>query len=144
MHLTLKRNQANDKLSALRGVDLFAACTNSQIEVLARQTDEVEVPAGTILIHKGKPSHAFYVLLEGEAEARVNPDLTVTLEPGNFFGEISMLDRGPATATVVATDRLKVLVMSHMQFRDAIKSDPQISAKVIQAVTERLAASGAR
>jgi CRP-like cAMP-binding protein len=97
-----------------------------------------------VLITKGKPSHAFYVLLDGEAEARISDELTVTLEPRNFFGEISMLDRGPATATVVARRPLRVLVMSHAQFRDAIKSDPQISAKVIQAVTERLAAAGPR
>ncbi|MEA2645861.1 MAG: family transcriptional regulator, cyclic receptor protein, partial [Chloroflexota bacterium] len=126
MNLTLKRPRTNDKLEALRGVDLFAACSPAQVEVLARQTDEIEVPRGTVLITKGKPSHAFYVLLEGEAEARISPERTVTMEPRNFFGEISMLDRGPATATVVANTRLRVLVMSHQQFRDAIKADPQI------------------
>ncbi|TMD72925.1 MAG: cyclic nucleotide-binding domain-containing protein, partial [Chloroflexi bacterium] len=58
--------------------------------------------------------------------------------PGSFFGEISMLDRGPATATVVTSGPSKVMVMSHAQFRDAIRANDQLLSQVMAVMAERL------
>ena len=57
--------------------------------------------------------------------------------PGSFFGEISILDRGPATATVVTTTPGRLMVMSHAQFRDAIKANDQLLAQVMSVMAER-------
>ena len=63
-----------------------------------------------------------------------------TLNRGDFFGEISMLDRGPATATVVASAPSRLMVMSHAQFRDAVKGNDELLSKVMAAMGERLRA----
>jgi CRP-like cAMP-binding protein len=63
------------------------------------------------------------------------------MAPGDFFGEIGMLDRGSATATVMTTQPTEALVMSHVQFRDAIKANDALALKVITAMAERLRAS---
>jgi CRP-like cAMP-binding protein len=57
---------------------------------------------------------------------------------GDFFGEIGMLDRGPATATVVTASAVRAMVMSHSQFRDAIKSSDPLLSAVIAAMADRL------
>jgi CRP/FNR family transcriptional regulator, cyclic AMP receptor protein len=66
---------------------------------------------------------------------------TARLGPGEFFGEIGMLDNGPATATVVTEGPGEAMVLSHAQFRDAIKSNDQLAMQVIAAMADRLRAN---
>jgi CRP/FNR family transcriptional regulator, cyclic AMP receptor protein len=122
----------------LARVPLFASCKRREIEFLASRTDEVSVPAHETLIKQGSPADAFYLLLEGEASVQVNGRDRPGLRGGDFFGEISMLDRGPATATVVTTTPARLMVMSHMQFRDAIKANDQLLSEVMAAMADRL------
>src|SRR2546425_10874478 len=125
------------KAEALRQVPLFARCTSRDLEFVASRTDEVEVPAGRQLVQQGRPADTFYVLLEGEADLEVDGKPRPSLKPGDFFGEISMLDRGPATATVVTRTPARLMVMSHAQFRDAIKGNEDLLGQVIAAMGER-------
>lgn len=128
------------KTRALARVPLFAHCTDRDLEFIASRTDEVDAPAGRQLLRQGDPGDTFYVLLEGEAEVEVNGGRRTTLGPGDFFGEISMLDRGPATATVVTRTPVRLMVMSHAQFRDAVKSSDDLLAQVMAAMARRLRA----
>jgi CRP-like cAMP-binding protein len=139
-----------NKVDQLRGVPLFSQCTKQELEFLASRMDEVDLPNGRTLIEEGRPGDTFYVLLSGEAEVRRGGRKVDTLRTGDFFGEISMLDRGPATATVVTSQASQVMVLSHAQFRDAIKANDSLAMKVMAAMAERLRtkeleeASGAR
>jgi CRP-like cAMP-binding protein len=126
------------KTDALGKVPLFARCTRKELDFLVTRTDEVEVPAGRTLITQGKPADSFYLLLNGEAKVQVDGRDRPTLEAGSFFGEISMLDRGPATATIVTSAPSKLMVMSHAQFRDAIRANEQLLSEVMAAMAERL------
>jgi CRP-like cAMP-binding protein len=128
------------KTRALAEVPLFSHCTSSDLEFVASRADEVDVPAGRQLVRQGDPGDTFYVLLEGEADVEIDGDRRSTLEPGDFFGEISMLDRGPATATVVTRTPGRLMVMSHSQFRDAIKGSDDLLGRVLVAMGERLRA----
>lgn len=122
----------------LRKVPLFAGSSHKELEFLVTRTDEVDVDAGRTLITQGSPSDTFYVLLDGEAEVEVDGKTRRELRAGSFFGEISMLDRGPSTATVVTKTPARLMVMSHAQFRDAIKGNDQLLARVMAAAAERL------
>ncbi|TMC38009.1 MAG: cyclic nucleotide-binding domain-containing protein, partial [Chloroflexi bacterium] len=62
------------------------------------------------------------------------------MKPGDFFGEISMVDRGVGTATVTTLTDSRLFVMSHAQFRDAIKQNESLMVKVLRAMGERLRA----
>jgi CRP-like cAMP-binding protein len=128
------------KTKALGRVPLFARCTSRDLEFVASRTDEVDVPAGQRLVRQGEPGDSFYVLLDGEADVEVDGERRPALKPGDFFGEISMLDRGPATATVVTRTPARLMVMSHSQFRDAIKGNDELLAQVMAAMGERLRA----
>ena len=126
------------KLKALSQVPLFAHLSKREREFIAKEGDEVAVPAGKTLTRQDRAGDTFYVLLEGEAEVKVDGKRRRVLKPGDFFGEISMLDRGLATATVTTRTAARLFVMSHAQFRDAIKGSDQLMLKVLKAMGERL------
>jgi CRP/FNR family transcriptional regulator, cyclic AMP receptor protein len=129
---------SDPKIDALGRVPLFAKCSRKELEFLITRTDEVDVSAGQTLIKQGNPGDTFYLLLDGEATVQVDGHGRPPLGPGSFFGEIGILDRGPATATVVTTTPARLMVMSHAQFRDAIKANDQLLSQVMATMAERL------
>jgi CRP-like cAMP-binding protein len=131
---------ADHKIAALGQVPLFEHLSRKELEFIAREGDEVEVPAGKVLIREGRPGDTFYVILDGEAEVIIGGKRRRLLKAGDFFGEISMLDRGLGTATVTTTRPSRMFVMSHAQFRDAIKASDGLLVKVLMAMGERLRA----
>lgn len=131
---------SDHKIDALSRVPLFASLSKRELEFVASRADEVDAPAGKFLTTQGEPGDTFYVLLDGEARVDIDGNLRRTLEPGDFFGEISMLDRGLGTATITTTKPSRLLVMSHAQFRDAIKANDALLIKVLAAMGERLRA----
>ena len=130
--------RADTKLKAISRVPLFAHLSKREREFIAKEGDEVRVPAGKTLTRQDRAGDTFYVLLDGEAEVKVDGKRRRVLKPGDFFGEISMLDRGLATATVTTLTDARLFVMSHAQFRDAIKGSDQLMLKVLKAMGERL------
>ena len=131
---------SDPKIEALKKVPLFAHASPKELEFVASRTDETPAPAGTQLTKQGSSGNTFYVLLDGEADVTIDGKHRRTLKAGDFFGEISMLDRGPATATVTTKTPVRLMVMSHAQFRDAVKANDELLLHVMRAVGERLRA----
>ncbi|MDQ2745332.1 MAG: cyclic nucleotide-binding domain-containing protein [Chloroflexota bacterium] len=129
---------ADQKISDLQRVTLFAQCSKAELQSLAQNCDEVDLPDGKTLITQGRPHDTFYLLLEGRVEVAVAGEQLRYLEPGDIFGEMSMLDRGPATATVTTRSPMRALVMSHAQFQTAIQANDKIALKVIAVMAQRL------
>ena len=129
---------SDSKIDMMRKVPLFADFTQKELDCLVSRCDEVDVQPGRTLITQGQSGDSFYVLLDGEVQVSVDGKQRATLGPGSFFGEISMLDRGPATATAVTTTPAKMMVMSHAQFRDAIKGNDQLLLSVMAAAAQHL------
>jgi len=134
------QSMSDPKIDALSKVPLFATLSKHELEFVASRADEVDAPVGKFLTTQGEPGDTFYVLLDGEARVDIDGNLRRTLVPGDFFGEISMLDRGLGTATITTTKPSRLLVMSHAQFRDAIKANDALLVKVLAAMGERLRA----
>lgn len=132
------RAASDPKIEALARIPLFSHCSPRELAFIASRADELDLPAGRTLIREGEPADSFYLLLEGEARVDVDGSPRPELGPGDFFGEISMLERGPATATVVTGSPVRAMVMSHAQFRDAIKQDDALLGGVMSAMAERL------
>jgi len=134
------QGMADSKVEALKRVPLFSQLTPKELTFVASRADEVSVPAGRQLTRQGHPSDTFYVLLSGDVDVIVDGKKRSTLKAGDFFGEISMLDRGVGTATVVTKTPVRMMVMSHAQFRDAIKTSDPLLVKVLSAMGARLRA----
>src|SRR5438309_1415392 len=114
---------AERKTDLLKRMPIFSRCAKAELEHLARNTDEIDVEPGRTLIVQGQPNHTFYIVCTGELDVMVDGNQIDRLAPGDFFGEITMIAPGPATATVVTRTPVQVLVMSHAQFQNAIRAD---------------------
>jgi len=122
----------------LKAVPLFSHCSKRELEFLASRVDELSLPAGKTLLVQGQPTDTFYILLGGEVDVSVDGRPVKRLKAGDFFGEIGMLDRGLATATVTTTQPAELLALSHAQFRDAIKGNDALVLQVMAAMAQRL------
>ncbi len=120
----------DERLDTLASVPLFSGRSRKDLAYFASRVDEVRVTAGTTLTRQGRANDTFYLLLEGEVGVTVDQRPVETLRGGDVFGEISMLERVPATATAVTLTPSRMLVMSHRQFHDAIFGDPGLRAQV--------------
>ena len=86
----------------LKRLALFSACTRKELELIAGAMTELRFPAGETLALQGQNGHEFMVIADGTARVEISGRTISTLGPGDFFGEIAMLDGGPCTATVIA------------------------------------------
>jgi CRP/FNR family cyclic AMP-dependent transcriptional regulator len=132
---------ADPKVDRLARVPLFAALRKRELEFLASRVDEVSLQSGHTLIRQGEPTESFFILQTGHVQVIRAGQPKARLGPGEFFGEIGMLDRGPATATVVTDGPVQAMVLSHPQFQDAIKANDSLAMQVIAAMAERLRAN---
>ena len=122
----------------LRNVTLFQGLSQRQLEQIARLADEVEVPAGRRLATAGDVGHELYVIVEGQATVKRRDGRTGRLGPGEFFGEMSLLDGGPRSATVEAASPMKVLIVGHREFWQLLNEAPPLVAKVMRTLSQRL------
>lgn len=125
-------------LDHLAEVPLFSAASRKDLQKIARASDEVEVKAGRVLVDQGRPGHEFFLILEGNASVRRNNRKVAQLGPGQYFGELSLLDRGPRTATVVADTPMRVLVLGQREFLGVLDDVPGLAYKILRIMAARL------
>jgi CRP-like cAMP-binding protein len=127
------------KVELIRRVPLFSRCSKRELAEVAKIADEIDLPAGKVLIRQGERGREFFVLLEGTAEVRKDGKTVATLDSGDFFGEIALVSRSPRTATVTTISPVHALVVTDRSFRSLLDHSPQIQLKVLEALAERLA-----
>src|SRR5581483_270686 len=91
------------KLADLGRTWLFSSLSRKALASVGKRADEVTVPAGKVLTAEGKPGHEFFLILDGQAVVSRGGRDIAHLGSGQYFGELSLLDRGPRSATVTAT-----------------------------------------
>jgi CRP/FNR family transcriptional regulator, cyclic AMP receptor protein len=128
----------NEKIELLRRIPLFAECTKAELIELAISADEREALAGDTLTQEGRPGREFFVLVGGAAVVRRGGRKLANLGSGDWFGEIAILRYEPRTATVTATSRVLLLVISDRAFRRVVETMPRIALKVLGSVAQRL------
>ncbi len=121
----------------LKQLPLFADLPHKQIERVASWADEIELPAGRHLIEQGTFAHEFFVITEGTAEVLHDGEHLADLGPGDFFGEIALVERHRRTASVVATSPVHVVVMFAREFDAMERELPEVAERVRQAMLER-------
>ena len=122
----------------LRDVAFFADLGKRELEQVGQWTDQVDVEAGTVLGRQGSVAYEFFVILDGAAEVRVDGVRVSDLGPGDFFGEIGLLESARRTATVVAATPMRLIVVFGREFRAMERELPSVAAKVREAIRERL------
>src|SRR3954451_16887262 len=122
----------------LAKVPLFSACARKELQTIAKASDEVTVPSEKVLVEQGTSGRECFVIVAGTASVRRNGRRVATLGPGNYFGELSLLDKGPRTATVIAESPLTVLVLGPREFSSVLDEGPQLSHKLLIALAQQV------
>jgi len=125
-------------LDGLRNVTLFSGCNNKELEKVAKAGDEIRMTAGTMIIDQGQMGREAFVVLDGDVVVRRNGRKVATLGPGSVVGELSLLDHGPRTATVVCETDCTLLVIEQRRFLAVIDEIPAISHKMMSSLASRI------
>jgi CRP-like cAMP-binding protein len=124
----------------LESIPLFANLSRQERKALARRADEVEVAAGKRLVAEGRFGYEFFVIEEGRAEVTRGDDHVADLGPGDFFGEMALLNESQRNASVVASTPLTAMVMTAGEFRGLQRDLPAV-AEVIRAACRKRSAA---
>jgi CRP-like cAMP-binding protein len=127
----------------LRTVPLFSRCTKKELTLLSRLTTTATIPAGRVVARQGQLGREFIVIVSGNATVAIDGRTVATLGPGDFFGELALLDGGPRTATVTADTDLVAEAMSHREFASLLIDAPSVTSGILKGVAARLRAADA-
>jgi CRP-like cAMP-binding protein len=132
------RFRQDAKVEVLKRSALFEGLSQRQLIEVARLTDDMDVPIGTVLCQEGAEGREFFVLVEGEAAVTRRGDHVATLGAGEFFGEIALLEPVRRTATVTAVSQLRFFLVSDRAFKRLLDTDPAIERRILHALARRL------
>jgi CRP-like cAMP-binding protein len=128
----------DEKLDHLRKVPLFSRMNQRQLERLGQLADEIEVGLDQVLAEEGRVGHEFFIVLDGHLMVLEGRKPVANLHPGDFFGEIALVESVPRTATVRAEGIARLLVIGHREFHALLDEFPTVRAAVLDALAERL------
>ena len=128
----------DDRIDRLEEVNLLAGCSRKRLRAIAKISEVIEVPAGTVLARLGDPGEEFFLILDGSAHVEVSPRKRSRLGPGQYFGEMSLLDGGPRSATVVADTPLRLLVIKRRNFSTLLREAPDLTQSLLATLSRRV------
>ncbi|MCK9590371.1 MAG: cyclic nucleotide-binding domain-containing protein [Terrimicrobiaceae bacterium] len=121
---------------------LFAGLGGEELVALLQLTDAMTCPAGSRIVRAGESGHCLYVLLEGRAKVTVDADgreiELSSLEPGDFFGEVTLVDDGPRSANVIALEACVLLRITRMTIGVLSGLHPAAAIQILGAIGRAL------
>ncbi len=134
----------DSKLVQLSNMWMFSECSKSELAKIGRVADEISVTPSTILCEEGRPGFEFFFILDGRCAVRRRGKKVAILGPGQYFGELSLLDKRPRSATVIAETTCSLLVLGQKEFNSVMADMPRLAHKLLIAMAGRLRASDAK
>jgi CRP/FNR family transcriptional regulator, cyclic AMP receptor protein len=125
-------------IEILREVPLFAGLENKELKRLAKNMVERTFSDGQEITTQDAKGNWFFVIEEGTATVRRDGETVRNLGPGDYFGEIALIDRGARSATIVANGELHCQGLSAIAFRPLVQTHPEIAWPLLEAMVERL------
>ncbi len=131
-------DRTRDLLSA---VPLFEGLSRRELEAMLRGAKDVNVEAGKRIVEQGENGVGFHLIVEGRCSVRVDDREVASLGPGDYFGEMSLIDGGPRSATVVAETPVRTLSLTSWTFLPLLDENPSIARKLLVEMSRRLRAA---
>lgn len=126
------------RIRHLQRVPLFSGFEESDLRKVAEKARIVEAPAGTVITHIGEPGDAFYVIIDGSVTVRTPVGAGTQLKPGDFFGEMSLLDGDPRSATIVASTDVRLLAVDRDHFWRLLEETPDLMQRILMILSRRV------
>lgn len=122
----------------LAGCPLFRGIDQDGLEALAHRATQVDFPAGHVIARQGEIGTGFFVVIEGRVRVVRDGSVIATLGPGEFFGELSVLDRMPRNAMVAAEVPTTCLALASWDFEAVLLEQPKLTVAILRGVATRL------
>jgi CRP/FNR family transcriptional regulator, cyclic AMP receptor protein len=119
-------------------VSLFSGLKEKQLKAIANAGKELSYADGRLIVKEGDMGVGFYLILDGKVEVRKGSKVLSKLGARQFFGEMSLVDKQPRSADVVATAPTKCYVLTAWAFSALVKSHPEIALNMMQELVARL------
>ena len=122
----------------LQRVPLFSGFDEDELGRVAEISKIVEVPVGTVITRVGDAGDSFFVIIDGMAGVRTPVGSGNELRPGDFFGEMSLLDGEPRSATIVAATDLRLLSVDRSHFWQLLEANPELIRRILTVLSRRV------
>jgi CRP/FNR family cyclic AMP-dependent transcriptional regulator len=122
----------------LRKVPLFAELGDRELERLAEHFKERTFPEGSAVTTEGATGTGFFIIADGNATVSIGGEERATIGPGDFFGEIALVDEGTRSATIVAATDLRCYGLTAWEFRPFVEEHPQVAWPLLKTLARRL------
>ena len=122
----------------LQRVPLFSGFNEDELRRVAEISRIVEAPMGTVITQIGEPGDSFFVIIDGMAAVRTPVGAGSQLQPGDFFGEMSLIDSRPRSAAAMATSDCKLAAIGEKRFLRLVEQTPKFALQIMRVITERL------
>jgi CRP/FNR family cyclic AMP-dependent transcriptional regulator len=129
-----------DYLKHLASVPLFSQCRKAELKSLSRRTADVRAEAGQVLIKEGQGAYDFFVIVSGEAEVSRGGEVVARLGPGDYFGELGLLDPALRDATITACTPMELIVLAQWDFEQVLEEAPGMTRRLLAGMAHRLRA----
>ena len=123
---------------ALAGVPIFAGFSARHLNRLAGDTDELSFMPGQSIVMEGEPGEALFVVLAGQGKVIRGGKRVGRVLPGDFFGELSAIDGGPRSASIVAETPMNVLRLFRHTLTRLIDEEPQVALTLLDGIVRRI------
>jgi CRP/FNR family transcriptional regulator, cyclic AMP receptor protein len=122
----------------VRQIPVFRHLSQSELERIAGWLQSFSIPEGELLVREGASAHEFFLIEDGEAAVLEDGERIAVLGPGDFFGEIGLLETGRRTASVIAATPMDVIVMYRPEFERMKVELPTVADQIQAAIRARL------
>lgn len=129
-----------ERVSLLREVRLFREVGDEGLAAVAAKATEIAFEAGRMIVRQGEVGTGFFVISSGQARVIRDGKTIAELGPGQFFGELSLLDQQPRIANVVAESDVVCLALASWDFEGLLASQPGVALAILRGVARRLRA----
>jgi len=130
--------RSSQKIDLLEKVPLFSNLSQRHLKEIAKHADQVQVEKGRVLVQQGKTGWEFIFIVEGKARVEKNGKFVRQLSGGDFFGEISLIDGEPRTATVIAETEMTILIVHKPSFDHLLDTIPGLQRKIMISLCQYL------
>lgn len=135
--------KAQALIDELQSLAVFSRCSQKELEALTRIGTVIRVDPGYTFMRQGRRGWEFFIVMDGEAACTVNDHQVASYHPGEFFGEMALIDHQPRSATVAASTPMTVLVVDSREFSSMLERAPSTVQPILNAMSQRLRAAQA-
>lgn len=131
------RRTRRQTVVVLGAIPMFSDLSKKHLQRLAAETDELRFDRGQVIVREDDPGETLFVVLEGEGKVVRGKKKVGVVLPGDFFGELSAIDGGPRTASVVAATPMRVLRLFRHTLTSLIEDEHQVTMKLLAGIVRR-------